>query len=324
MALRGSAFLAIWHDIEEHGDVEYDDWHTHEHMPERVGIPGFEAGRRWVDRSLDHHRYFTLYEAATLDVLGSAAYRARLDAPTPWTHKVQPTFTNFVRAACRAVASEGRGTGGALATIRVDFADRGRREPFARASRPLAAEALAHHGITSVHVGIAEPSVTRTPTAESALRELTGEEVFDAVVLVDGIGRAEVEAGTPVDRGGVRAGPWPRPRRRPPSTTWRTRSRRRTSEPRRPAHRLDARPRGHRRPDRAGPVAGGVERALPAERRRRRLRPDEGRRVPARRVPRGCEGAPQLPRADRDDPPQGGLARARRLADASARRSSGR
>src|SRR6188508_1420005 len=164
MPLRGVAFLAIWHDIEEHGEVEYDDWHTREHMPERVGIPGFEAGRRFVDRSLDHHRYFTLYEAATLDVLGSAAYRARLDAPTPWTHKVQPTFTNFVRAACRAAASEGRGTGGALATIRV---------------------------------GIAEPSVTRTPTAESALRELTGEEVFDAVVLVDGIGRGEVERALP-------------------------------------------------------------------------------------------------------------------------------
>ena len=54
MPLRGSAFLAIWHDIEAHGEVEYDDWHTREHMPERVEIPGFEAGRRWVDRSLDH------------------------------------------------------------------------------------------------------------------------------------------------------------------------------------------------------------------------------------------------------------------------------
>jgi len=25
MPLRGVAFLAIWHDIEEHGEVEYDD-----------------------------------------------------------------------------------------------------------------------------------------------------------------------------------------------------------------------------------------------------------------------------------------------------------
>jgi hypothetical protein len=197
MPLRGSAFLAIWHDIEERGEIEYNDWHTREHMPERVEIPGFEAGRRFVDRSLEHHRYFTLYEAAALDVLGSAAYRARLDAPTPWTREVQPTFTNFVRAACRTAASEGRGTGGALGTIRVDFADPAHREPLARASAQLAADALAHHGITSVHVGIAEPSVTRAPTAESALRELTGEDVFDAVVLVDGIGRGEVERALP-------------------------------------------------------------------------------------------------------------------------------
>ncbi|HEY7344762.1 MAG TPA: hypothetical protein VH620_04310 [Gaiella sp.] len=197
MALRGSAFLAIWHDIAAHGELEYDDWHTREHMPERVGIPGFEAGRRWIDRSRARHRYFTLYEARTIGVLSSAAYRARLDTPTSWTRKVQPTFTNFVRGACRTSASEGRGTGGALGTIRVDFADSSDREPFADESRRLAATALRHHGITSVHVGIADPSVTRTPTAESALRRLTGEDTFDAVVLVDGIGRGEVETALP-------------------------------------------------------------------------------------------------------------------------------
>ena len=197
MALRGSAFLAIWHDIETHGEVEFNDWHTREHMPERVGIPGFEAGRRWVDWSRARHRYFTLYETRTIDVLASAAYRARLDAPTPLTRKVQPTFTNFVRAACRTSASEGRGTGGALATIRVDFADTSSKELFSGASRRVAAAALGHHGITSVHVGIAEPSVTRAPTAESALRQLTGEDTFDTVVLVDGIGRDEVERALP-------------------------------------------------------------------------------------------------------------------------------
>jgi hypothetical protein len=197
MALRGSAFLAIWHDIEAHGELEFSDWHTREHMPERVGIPGFEAGRRWVDRERALHRYFTLYEAQTIDVLSSAAYRARLDGPTPWTRKVQPTFRNFVRAACRTSASAGRGIGGALATIRIDFADPSGKGPFADSSGPLAATALGHHGITSVHVGIAEPTVARAPTAESALRPQAGEDVFDAVVLVDGIGRREVESALP-------------------------------------------------------------------------------------------------------------------------------
>ena len=166
-------------------------------MPERVGIPGFEAGRRWVDPGRARHRYFTLYEARTIGVLSSAVYRARLDAPTAWTRKVQPTFRNFVRAACRTTASEGRGIGGALATIRIDFADPSGKGPFADASGPLVAAALGHHGVTSVHIGIAEPSVTGTPTAESALRPQAGEDVFDAVVLVDGIGRREVESALP-------------------------------------------------------------------------------------------------------------------------------
>ncbi|HXV76703.1 MAG TPA: hypothetical protein VD788_10320 [Candidatus Polarisedimenticolaceae bacterium] len=197
MPLRGTAFLAIWHDIEPHGELEYNAWHTREHMPERVGIPGFEAGRRFVDWSRDRHRYFTLYETRTIAALGSDAYRARLDAPSAWTHRVQPSFTNFVRAACRTVVSEGRGTGGALATIRIDFGGAVDRSAFETACGVLAADALSRHGITGVHVGVADPAVTDTPTTESALRELTGEDVFDAAVLVEGIGRRELAEALP-------------------------------------------------------------------------------------------------------------------------------
>ncbi len=197
MPLRGTAFLAIWHDIETHGELEFNAWHTREHMPERLGVPGFAAGRRFVDWSLERHRYFTLYEARTIDVLGSGAYRARLDAPSEWTRRVQPTFTNFVRGACRTVASSGKGVGGALATIRIDFPEPEGRRAVGTAGDELAAGMLAHHGVTSVHVGVADPDVTRTPTTESALRQLTGDEAFDAVVLVDGIGRREVEEALP-------------------------------------------------------------------------------------------------------------------------------
>jgi hypothetical protein len=198
MPLSGAAFLAIWHDIEAGGEREYEAWHTREHMPERVGIAGFEAGRRFVDRERDLHRYFTLYETATLAVLASDAYRARLDAPTRWTRRVQPTFTNFVRAACGTISSEGRGTGGALATIRIVFGDTSSKDDFADRCSGLAGAALAQHGVTGVHVGVADPAVTRVPTTESALRERTGEDVFDAVVLVEGIGRDEIAAALPV------------------------------------------------------------------------------------------------------------------------------
>jgi hypothetical protein len=150
-----------------------------------------------VDWSLARHRYFTLYEARSIDVLGSEAYRARLDAPSEWTRRVQPTFTNFVRGACRTVVSSGKGMGGALATIRIDFSEPEGPQAVGAASGDLAAGILAHHGITSVHVGVADPVVTQRPTTESVLRRLTGEETFDAAVLVDAIGRREVEEALP-------------------------------------------------------------------------------------------------------------------------------
>jgi hypothetical protein len=195
MPLRGTAFLAIWHDIEPAGEREYNAWHTREHMPERVGIAGFEAGRRFVDWGRDRHRYFTLYETETIHVLGSAAYRARLDTPSAWTRRVQPTFLNFVRAACTTMASEGRGTGGALATLRIDVgASPGQ---LVRGGDGLVETALALHGVTGIHVGVAEPALTRTPTAESALRAHSSDAVFCAAVLVEGIGRREVSEALP-------------------------------------------------------------------------------------------------------------------------------
>jgi hypothetical protein len=193
MALKGAGFLAIWHDIESEGEAQYNLWHTREHMPERLGIPGFERGRRGVDWNLATHRYFTLYEARSIEVFGSEAYRARLNAPSPWSQRTMPYFTNFVRCACRTAVSLGRGVGGATASIRLTLASDAGKADMSEASQPLAARILGLEGVTGVHIGFADPSVSRVKTSETELRKLTGEEVFDAVVLVDGIGRRELE-----------------------------------------------------------------------------------------------------------------------------------
>jgi hypothetical protein len=191
MPLKGRAFLAIWHDIEASGEAEYSDWHTRQHMPERLGVPGFLVGRRGVDWNLQYQRWFTLYETRTLEVLSSDDYRARLNNPTHWSDRTQPTFRNFARSACILSASTGRGIGGAIATIRLDMSG------DALAGFEAAADRLAHRiaaldGVCGVHLGVAAPQTTRVKTRESELRAATGEDVFDAVVLVDGIGRREL------------------------------------------------------------------------------------------------------------------------------------
>ena len=48
MALLGKAAIAMWWDMAAHWRAEFEDWHSHEHFPERMGIPGFRRGSRWA------------------------------------------------------------------------------------------------------------------------------------------------------------------------------------------------------------------------------------------------------------------------------------
>ena len=84
MSLLGKAVVAIWNDITPEGRRTFIEWHNREHIPERVAIPGFHRGRRYVAIEASPE-YFTLYEARDAGVLVSDAYLERLNAPTPWS-----------------------------------------------------------------------------------------------------------------------------------------------------------------------------------------------------------------------------------------------
>jgi hypothetical protein len=104
--------MLLLFDVAAEALDEHDDWHTHEHMPERLAIPGFLRGSRWT-RTTPGPRYCVLYEVADLAVLDSPEYRARLDAPTPWTAKMMPHYVGMRRSLCAVVAGDGDGLGGA-------------------------------------------------------------------------------------------------------------------------------------------------------------------------------------------------------------------
>jgi hypothetical protein len=54
MALAGEGAICIWNDILPEHRAEFYAWHNEEHMPERVGIPGFRRGRRYIARRRRH------------------------------------------------------------------------------------------------------------------------------------------------------------------------------------------------------------------------------------------------------------------------------
>src|SRR5690348_593727 len=113
----GRAAVAIWFDTPPHVKAELEDWHTREHMPERLRIPGFLRGTRWIALS-GEPSYFVLYEAARLAVLTSGPYLERLNDPTPWSRRMMPHHLHMTRSACRVRASFGAGVAQAMATVR--------------------------------------------------------------------------------------------------------------------------------------------------------------------------------------------------------------
>lgn len=62
---QSDAVLGMWSDIAAEADAEFNQWHSHEHIPERVNVPGFLSGRRY--RSMTGRpRYFMTYEIESL------------------------------------------------------------------------------------------------------------------------------------------------------------------------------------------------------------------------------------------------------------------
>jgi hypothetical protein len=122
--LAGEAVVAIWNGIAPEARDQFYDWHINEHMPERVGIPGFRRGRRYIAADpTTHPEFFTLCELDTMEVAKGGDYANRLNDPTPGTVASTSQFRDTFRALSRVLLSEGPGAGGAILTIRLDFPD---------------------------------------------------------------------------------------------------------------------------------------------------------------------------------------------------------
>ena len=119
MPLAGHAFLALWNDVADTRVADYDQWHTLEHVPERVSVTGFRGARRYVNREHPRHRYFTLYDVDSLAAFDNSEYRDLVEHPTPWTLSMRPDLENFLRAICRVVYTQGTGIGGAIGCLCV-------------------------------------------------------------------------------------------------------------------------------------------------------------------------------------------------------------
>lgn len=197
MMLLGQAAVAMWWDIAPENRAEFQDWHSHEHFPERMNIPGFLRGSRWASAE-GTDSFFVMYELESYETLTSSQYLARLDDPTPWSKTMMPLHRNMIRSQCRIVESYGGGIAQSMMTLRLS-PQPGRAESLRQHLKAVLSKLSIQPGLTGGHL-----LHTQTPdielTNEQKIRD--GDAVADWVVLVSGydaqvlskIARAELGA----------------------------------------------------------------------------------------------------------------------------------
>ncbi len=166
--LAGEGAITIWNGITPEGRAEFYAWHLHEHMAERVGIPGFRRGRRYIAATPETFpEFFTLYETETPQVLLGQDYANRLNAPTPWTKTATQGFRDTARALTTVAYSAGPGAGGMLATWRFDAAE-GREAELRRALTTDVLPKLDGQGtLVGLHLCVTDGAASAVKTAES-------------------------------------------------------------------------------------------------------------------------------------------------------------
>jgi hypothetical protein len=180
--MHGLGFLAIWSDLAPEDEIDWSHWITREHAAERLGVDGFLTCRIFRAIGTLANRYFILYELKGPEVIGSAAYVARLNAPTAWSQRVMPRLRNFVRGGGRVAASIGTGHGGVLAAVPLDIAP---GEP-----EHVVAELAAMDRIVAAHILVTDEAQTSIQTREKGMRK--DDRSFAALVLVEGLNESSV------------------------------------------------------------------------------------------------------------------------------------
>jgi hypothetical protein len=174
----GNAAVAMWWDVAPEMRAEWEDWHSSEHMPERLSVPGFLRGTRWIADS-GQPSYFVLYEAERLETLTAGSYLERLNNPTPWSLKMMPHHRNMVRSLCEVRATWGGGVPQTLATVRFSLT----------ADLP---ELPRRQGLTGAHLLQSVPMAATLQTTEQKIRG--GDATADWVLLVGGYDSQAVKA----------------------------------------------------------------------------------------------------------------------------------
>lgn len=119
-----TALLALWNDVDPALQAAYETWHAHEHVPERLTVPGMQWACRYgrVGEG-PMPRYLTLYGLRDAEVLEGEPYQRQLREPTAMSRRMRPALHNVSRWVCTLVEAHGLDQARHLAVWTAEAAD---------------------------------------------------------------------------------------------------------------------------------------------------------------------------------------------------------
>ncbi len=194
MALLGKGALLNWGGVLPKHDLNYNLWHSLEHMPERMSVKGFLRAFRCVGLkgTNDNDKYFMMYDVKSKDVLSSKQYLNRLNNPTVWTSKILSKYVYPSRAICEVIKSKSlaNGLGGFFVTIRYLSQNNDIKNFY-----NISDEIMSQNGIFSIHCFQSDKEISLIKTKEKLIRSTQGneDEIIDYAVVIECLNINEVK-----------------------------------------------------------------------------------------------------------------------------------
>ena len=184
MPLQGKGMLIVFCEVRARDERDLNEWYNREHIDERVSLPGFHRGRRYV-AVRGSPKYLATYECNSVEDLATPGYLQLLANQTPWTQAVMARFTQFKRLAARIQVDRAHGVGGAVAAVRFVPDPRTRKALVGWLGDTALPKAIARPGVVGGVAAENDLEVAHAPLQSKSMDHPRADEV-EWVVLLEG------------------------------------------------------------------------------------------------------------------------------------------
>ena len=92
---KGEGILAVWSEIPDEVEQEYNDWYNQEHLYERLSVPGILSAARY-ESVTNGPKHLAIYELENVKVLESPEYLNFKKYPSDWSRRMSPEIVGTV------------------------------------------------------------------------------------------------------------------------------------------------------------------------------------------------------------------------------------